>query len=437
MRLSTQHRSRAVTVVCRAVLAALVLVPLLVSSTAQAVKVEVDKDTFLDLHLLLQPWVQLRHNDPADAASIAANPNDFQAKLQRTFGDFYVRRTRFVIGGQVTKWVSFFAETDMPNWGKGGNWNPTDRHTHDVTIAGTPTTTSAFGGSGPMYIQDAYLQFNIHEAFNIVGGMILTPFIHNGAQGATSLHTLDYHADLMKYPNNTNKVWRDNGVMFRGFLFKKHLDYRISITNGVNDGTTMVAATATAPAVVARTGECPRFSGRLQYNFFDAEEGFFLAGTYLGKKKILSLGFAYDAQPKVYGWDKGTYWALGGDVFVDLPMGKNRLSGQLNFVGYGGDNNPTRGKGMLFDLGYAIGKWEPIVALDWYRPEVKKFTASSSYMNINSGLDSDLFGAHLGLNWWFLGHTANVKLDVGFIKNYGVEVKNSATVVTLQTQLYL
>jgi hypothetical protein len=435
MRVTKQHRSRAVTAV-RAALAALVLVPLLASSPARAVKVEVDKDTFIDVHLLLQPQVQLRHNDPNDQASIAANPNDFNAKLQRTFGDFFVRRTRFVLGGNVTKWVSFFAETDMPNWGKGGNWSATDKHAHDVTVAGTPYATTSYGGS-PMYVQDAYLQFNIHEAFNIVGGMILTPFVHNGAQGATSLHTLDYHADLMKYPAAANKVWRDNGVMFRGFLFKKHLDYRIAVTNGVNDGVTTIAATTTAPAVVARTGECPRFSGRIQYNVFDAEEGFFLAGTYLGKKKLLSLGFAYDAQPKVYGWDKGTYWALGGDIFVDMPMGKNRLSGQLDVVGYGGDNNPTRGKGMLFDLGYAIGRWEPLVALDWYRPDVKKVKTLAPSGKTPTDFDNDLFGAHLGVNWWFKGHAANVKLDLGFIKNPGVETKNSATVLTLQTQIYL
>lgn len=424
MRATMQHRSMAATAV-RTVLAALVLIPLLSSSPAQAVKIEVEKDTFLDLHLLLQPWVQLRHNDPNDQASIAANPNDFPKTLQRTFGDFYVRRTRFVLGGQITKWVSFFAETDMPNWGKGGNWSTLERHNHSITGG---ATGNSVGGS-PMFIQDAYIHLNIHEAFNIVGGMILTPFVHNASQGATSLHTLDYHVDLMKYPAQMNKVWRDNGVMFRGFLFKKRLDYRIAITNGVNDGTTMIAATATAPAVVARTGECPRFSGRLQYNLFDAEEGFFLAGTYLGKKKVVSFGFAYDVQPSVYGKDNA-YWAMGGDVFVDLPMGKNRLSGQVNVLGYGGDTNPNRGVGMLADVGYAIGRWEPLVAFDWYRPKNEPYTTVSRFSN-------DFFGSHLGLNWWFRGHTANFKLDVGFLKYPGVEINNSATVVTLQTQIYL
>jgi hypothetical protein len=383
---------------------------LLASSRAEAVKVEVDKDTYLDFHLLLQPWAQFRYSDPND------NPN-----VQHAFGDFYMRRTRIVVGGQLTKWISFFAETDMPNWGMGGDWK-----------------TSTF------FVQDAYMQFNLHESFNIVGGMILTPFIHNASQGATSLHGLDYHVDLMKYPTQANKVWRDMGVMFRGFLFKKKLDYRIAFTNGVQDGAEVVAAkaaTATAPAVpavLAATGESPRFSGRIAYNIFDAEEGFFLAGTYLGKKKVLSLGFAYDLQPGVYGKDAGTgnkrnYWALGGDVFWDLPMGKNRLSGQFDYVGYGGISNATRGQGFLFDVGYAIGKIEPIFAIDWYR-QSRLLDATGTEV---TGFKKDLFGLHVGINWWFLGHTANLKLDYGQIKAPGLTFGKSASVITLQTQLYL
>ena len=411
MRAKKQHRSRAVTAV-RAVLAAVVFVPLLLgSSPARAAGLQIDKDTFLDVHLLLQPTIQLRHGDPNDHPTLA-DINDYPSNIQRTYGDAYMRRTRFVLGGQVTKWVSFFAESDMPNWGKAGDWK-----------------TSTF------YVQDAYMQFNIHEAFNIVGGMILTPFFHNASQGATSLHNLDYHADLVKYPAAANKVWRDNGVIFRGFLFNKHLDYRIAFSNGVQDGAEVIAAKAAVgtnpavPAVIAATGECPRFSGRLQYNVFDAEEGFFLAGTYLGKKKLLSFGFAYDVQPGVYG-PKNQYWGMAGDVFLDMPLGKNRVTGQIDVVGYGGDKNPTRGKGMLFDLGYAIGRWEPLIAVDWYRADVEKNANLAKFAN-------DLLGLHAGLNWWFKGHTANVKLDVGMVKYPGVETKNSATVVTLQTQLYL
>ena len=243
----------------------------------------------------------------------------------------------------------------------------------------------------------------------------------------------------MKYPDDANKVWRDMGVMIRGFLFKKQLDYRIAMTNGVTNGVT-VAATH-GPGGHRRTAECPRFSGRLAYNVFDAEEGFFLGGTYLGKKKVLSVGFAYDYQPGVFGKDvrrqAATTGASAATSSSTCRMGKNRLSGQLNFVGYGGDNAPDPRPGACCSTW--LRHRQSSRSWPWTVPARRQEARgdSTGYMDIDRGFDSDLFGAHLGLNWWFLGHTANVKLDVGFIKNYGVEVKNSATVVTLQTQLYL
>ncbi len=342
----------------------------LLAGPAEAIKLSASKDTWLDLHLLIQPWLQAR-------TELGKQPG------QRV--EFYLRRTRLVVGGQVTKWVSFFAETDQPNWGKGGDWNP------------------AF------FVQDAYVSFNLHRALSVDGGLILIPFVHQARQGATSLHTLDYHCDLIRYPAGSHKVWRDAGAELRGLLLGDRLSYTLAVTNGVSK----------PPRGV------PRFSGRLALNAFDAEEGFFLAGTYLGAKRVFSAGVAFDTQPEAFG--EGTsYLALGADLFLDLPLRKKRrLSGQLDLVYYGGSGNPDRGVGLLFDLGLAAGRVEPLVAFDWFRPEGA------------SELRAQLFGWHAGLNLWLFGHTANLKADLGFIKNTGVELWRSATVFTLQTQLFL
>src|SRR5205814_4232995 len=67
-----------------------------------------------------------------------------------------------------------------------------------------------------------------------------------------------------------------------------------------------------------------RATGRLQINLLDAEPGFFYAGTYLGKKKILSLGITGDTQK--------SYHYYGGDVFADLPLGPGIFTAQVNVV---------------------------------------------------------------------------------------------------------
>jgi hypothetical protein len=335
---------------------------------AGAVRIEASEDVFLDVGYLLQPHVVLG-NDPTASPEFSS--------------DFYIRRSRIMLGGQVSPFVSFFMATDMPNWGLGGDWSNPD-----------------------FLVQDAVISFDIHEAFKLSVGMLLIPFVHQAKQGPTSLHTLDHHAALLRSPAGVER--RDNGVEFRGLLAGGRLDYRVAITNGVAD----------------TPHDIPRFSGRVAVNFADAEPDLFYGGTYLGSKKVVSLGAAFDAQPEAFG-GADAYHAFGGDLFLDVPMGDNRLSGQLNYVYYGGSANPDAGMGVLFDLGYAIGKLEPLLAVDWFMPR-----------GAADGSDH-LIGGHVGLNWWLIGHRASIKLDLGIIKEPGEGISDAARVATIQTQLLL
>jgi hypothetical protein len=65
--------------------------------------------------------------------------------------------------------------------------------------------------------------------------------------------------------------------MLRGYFFCDRLEYRAAVLSGFR-----------APGVK----NAPRFTGRLQYNFFDTEVYSFVsyAGSYLGTKKILAIG---------------------------------------------------------------------------------------------------------------------------------------------------
>lgn len=373
----------------RSVVAALVTCAL--AGPVHAIDIRSSEETFLKINLLMQPWIALT-NDPQSDTDLAS--------------DFFLRRTRLILSGQVVSGVGFFFETDNPNWGKGGNYTP------------------------DLYIQDAFVTFDLGEHHKLDLGMLLPPFVHQARQGATNLHTLDYHGDVIKFPK-PNKAWRDMGVELRGLVLDHQLDYRLSITNGK----------------VGATDDIPRFSARVAWNFFDAEEANFLGGTYLGKKKVLSIGIAADTQPDIVAGGE-TYYALGADVFWDIPLGDDRVSGQVDLVHYRGldgkvpqldtngqpvvdaAGNPvlvdaltdTTGTGVLFDCGYAFGKWEPLVALAWFHPEGADF-------------QGDLLGVHLGLNYWMEGHAANVKLDLGLVKAAGRDFGDATRSLTLQTQL--
>lgn len=368
------------------------------SPAAWAFQVAEDKKTesSLEIKILLQPTVQLR--------SARNEQPDF-------INDYYLRRARFYFMGQMTKWLSYLITAEMPNWGRNADWNKT------------------------FYTPDAFVSLDYLANHHLLAGVLLSPFIHNVIQGRSSLLTLEAHDDLVRYPKGSNKATRDAGLMARGFFFKKHLEYRVAVTNGVPDGTIMAEDKVTKIQLIARTNDSPRFTGRLAYNFFDAEDAYAYAGTYLGAKKILSLGLAGDYQSGVFDSDDdnffyGQYYAVGADVFLDLPLPrKQRVSGQLGFVAYGGKQNPDRGYGMLFDVGYAFGRWQPTIALDWYQPRDK-----------GNGFEDTFLGSHVGMTWYALGHAANLKFDFGIIKlvkdQSKADFKEVDVQATLQGQVF-
>lgn len=300
--------------------------------------------------------------------------------------DFFLRRSRFIVAGNVTKDISFFMETEQANMGKNGDW------------------------SAPFFVQDAFVSFKIIPEFIIDTGMIIVPFTHHFLQGATNLNSLDYHAGLNKYPAG-HKVWRDAGIQFRGYALGNKLHYRLGIFNGVegvagqkdpNDATKILPA--------LNESDMPRITGTVRYYVFGredgkgAETGFFLTGmNYLGDKDddvpILSFGVAGDFQGKAFLDANGkpaNYMAFGGDVFLDYPLAKGQeFIAQVNGIYYNyGSKAKNTGIAIMSEAGYRYLQFEPVVGFDFFKSDADK----SNWQQIQAGL-----------NFWIKAHTANVK----------------------------
>ncbi len=378
--------------------AATVLGLALASAPAEALVVVHDSDkATLKLGFMMQPQLHL---------SETLYPESYD--MDPTFNgvDPYIRRARLLMAGRVGENVNFFMETDNPNFGKGGDW------------------------SGNTFIQDAFVEFNLGKPLRIDVGMLLMPFSHHSFQSATSLLTMDYHGGHVKY--SSGKVWRDAGIMFRGQLANDKLDYRLAITNGIESYQDYYVQTdtdtTTKPPTVTETEmaydeavnpmDMPRVMARVNVNIFDSEDGagaggFFYDGVYLktndkGKlvssKKVLSIGAAVDYQANVIrnGDDLDAWMGVAADVFADIPMSdkKKSLNGQANFYMYNlGEENTNNAMGVWADLGYRIHRVQPLVSVEMW-----------DFSEHDVG---DYMGGHFGLNWWYMGHTANIKGLVG------------------------
>ena len=189
--------------------------------------------------------------------------------------NLFVRRLRLLFGGQVAKNVTFFVETDAPNLGK--------------TLPGGKNIQPS------VIVQDAYAEFKFADAFALDAGLMYVPFSRNSIQSAATLLPIDYGAYTFSQSAPTqSSTGRDTGFQAKGYLLDNHLEYRLGAFQGVRD---------------AKSSNSFRYVGRAQYNLFDTETGFFYTGTYLGKKKILAVGAAFDKQSDFHAYDADAFLA--------------------------------------------------------------------------------------------------------------------------------
>ena len=296
--------------------------------------------------------------------------------------NLFIRRVRLLFGGQVAKNVTFFVETDAPNLGK-------------TLPAGKNIQPSVI-------IQDAYGEIKANDAFALDAGLMFVPFSRNSIQSAATLLPIDYGTYTFSQSTPTQSATgRDTGFQAKGYFLANRLEYRIGAFAGRRD---------------ARSHDPFRYVGRLQYNFFDPETGFFYTGTYLGKKRILAVGAAFDAQQHYHGYD--------ADAFLDYPAGPGAITGQLDYNRFDGDSTLAtlpKQNDVLLELGYYISalKLTPV--------------AQFSSRDVAGKTSGDEKHWSIGLNYWWAGHNANIKGAYSRIAPSGLAAQNEFTV---QLQLF-
>jgi Phosphate-selective porin O and P len=341
-----------------------------------------EKGVAVNVGVLAQPWFQVT----APGSAGQGSPGIGAANGKSPSFDFFVRRVRLMAYGSVTKELSYFVETDQPNWGKEGNF-----------------TTS-------MFIQDAFLSYAFVPEFKIDAGMMLVPLSHHTLEGAVGLNALDYHADMIRFP--AGKIFRDTGIQFRGLLFNNLFHYRLGIFEGVRQAAVPVPAMPPAmPLTPLNDHGLPRFAGQLRVNILGDESDFFLKGIYFTPKPLLSVGLGADLQAKgvrKLSGDPGTYAALSADIFVDYPFtADDELVAKANFFNYSEGASGVPGStalaagGMAFyaEAGFRHAWFEPLAYIEYLKAKNDTLT---------------ILSPHVGANFWVTKHTFNIKADFGY-----------------------
>jgi len=372
---------------------------------AYPVFVDEDKGIAINVGVLLQPWFQMTAPGSEGQGSAGIGAPDGKSPSW----DFFLRRARLMLWGSVNKELSYFVETDQPNFGKGGNFTST------------------------MFIQDAFLTYAFAPEFKIDFGLMLLPFSHHTVEGATGLNALDYHADLIRFP--AAFIFRDAGVQFRGLLADDWIYYRVGIFEGVRNGAVPVVMPPRPPLNEAGL---PRFTGQLRLNLAGSEPDFFFKGIYFSPKPIVSIGVGADFQGKaVYKLDgqPGSYWAMSTDLFAEYPFSADdELIAQASVFVYpegtttipGTTALARGGTGFYAQAGFRFQSVEPLAFVDYLKAKDDSLT---------------IVAPHAGVNFWINKHTFNLKVDVGYRKAdtlaaAGVTTTTKDILGTVQAQVF-
>jgi hypothetical protein len=220
--------------------------------------------------------------------------------------DAFLRRNRLTFSGQYNDYVGFYAQLEAGNDSKLGQDNKS------------------------VYYRDAYVTLDYRDDLRFIVGRFKNTFSRENLEACLEPLTMD-RAEVLAYTPFGGT--RDTGLAVWGNLLDAKLQYRVMVSDG-REG-------AEVPE------DNPRLTGRVHYSFWEPEFNYGYLGTYLGTKKVLTIGAGYDMQNSVaYGnyaarSDIKDYKAWTADAFMEIPAasGVYTLSGAYFDYDTGGASN--------------------------------------------------------------------------------------------------
>jgi hypothetical protein len=290
-------------------------------------------------------------------------------------------------------------------------------------IKGMLNTEKDIAGQGFQAI-DANVQFAVAPGVEIWAGRFLSPSDRANMAGPYySLGGGYWSGIASRYGFNGGYIGRDDGVAVVGSA----MDGKFAYSFGAFEGNT---AFQIAPVTVgARTGsDALMYAGRLQFDFWDAEPGYYGTGNYLGGKDILAIGVAGRTQKNgaFSTTATGDYSSYSIDFLLEKKgLGPGALS--IEAAGYDYDTSDvflseqgtaySAGVGYIFTQKVGWGQFQPYVRYQKFSPDN----------------DIDTKKYDLGVNYIIDGYNAQIG---GFYSNTDVTGASDvdAFVVALQVQ---
>ncbi|MBW4054423.1 MAG: porin [Proteobacteria bacterium] len=211
-----------------------------------------------------------------------------------TTTNFNFRRNRLALMGAYGDMLSLYVQTE---------------YTEDPNVTTLGVASSNQGTE--FQLLDAVMRFKLNDSFHVNVGKFKYNLSRENLEACEMPLTLD-RSLFIRAPYTST---RDMGVAVWGNLFNDMFQYRADVMEGRK-----AVSGDTAPSSNFR------YSVRGHVTLLDPENEYGYKGTYLGKKKVLTFGGAYQYEPEIaYGdtvlkTDKKDYKAWTVDGFFEYPL---------------------------------------------------------------------------------------------------------------------
>jgi hypothetical protein len=201
------------------------------------------------LALAPQSWAQINLGPVTVGAGLRTDFVSTEPSNGNDTNQFQLNDIRLYVNGPVTDWLKFMFNTDYE------------------------------GATNAVNVLDAVAEIGKTPEFNIWFGRFLPPSDRANLYGPFYAHEWNVYTDGIQDGYPFVFQGRDNGAMYYGTFAKK-----VKVSAGGFDGK-------------SATGN-PKLLGaaRVQIDFWDPEDGYYLNGTYYGDKNLLALGGATQVQ---------------------------------------------------------------------------------------------------------------------------------------------
>jgi len=224
-----------------------------------------------------------------------------------TITDYKTRRARLRLKAVIGEYVTAFIQSE---------------------VSGSPGT--ALGE--PARIIDAYVALKAHDWFRFYTGLNMAPVFRQNLTSSGAM--LAAERPSMTYKNLS---WGNRAFVNFATSTLPGADSGIRVPAQVRDtGVTLFGSGKLGESKaslkyylgaydgVQTSGEHnDRYTGRVQLNFFDREAGYYNLATYLGKKKTIGIGAAFDTQKSIAattGGETVDYMVFTADAFCEWPL---------------------------------------------------------------------------------------------------------------------